>query len=72
MIWYQPDVLDALHRSIFVLPGPHYTMYSASIVNNICDNNLMLLLITWCCYSGKSVTIRKSNHASGVYKEHYT
>ena len=22
-------------------------------------------------HSGKSVTIRESNHASGVYKEHY-
>ena len=71
MIWYQPDVLDASHRSIFVLPGPHHTTNSASIVNNICDNKLMLLLITWCCHSGKSVIILELNHASAVYKEHY-
>ena len=30
-----------------------------------------LLSNTWDVLSGKSVTIRESNHASGVYKEHY-
>ena len=38
--------------------------------------DIIFLFNPWCkgkrsAHSGKSVTIRESNHASGVYKEHY-